>query len=151
MLLFQFLFISHALFSQNLKFADVIMPDDAPKISFPLPPRFWENPGEAPTYRLWIMQFENYVFSIDSQRTAWNKLSDEFKNRLLYSLLGMEGIASFACTPEAQNLGGTSFADFQKAVKAHFQPTTSPIHTYFDFQSRKQQEGETASQFCNAL
>ncbi len=67
--------------------------------------------------------------------------------------MGTEGIASFACTLEAQDLGGIPFAAFQKVTKDHFQPITitSPIHTYFDFKSRKQQEGESTSQFRNAL
>ncbi len=120
-------------------------------VQFPMPPRFWDTPGDVPSYRLWTMQFDNYVFSIDSQRTPAKRMSDECKNRLPYLLLGTEGIASFACMPEGQDLTGTSFADFQKAVKRHFQPTTSPIRAFFDFQSRKQHEGESASSFCNAL
>ncbi len=78
-------------------------------------------------------------------------MNDEFKNHLLYSLLGTEEIASFACMPEGQNLTGTSFENFQKAVKTHFQLTTSPMCAFFDFQSHRQHEGESASPFCNAL
>ncbi len=127
------------------------MPGEQGKINFPLPPRFWDLPGEQPSFQLWNAQFENYMFSVDSQRTAADKMSDEFKNRLLFSLLGNEAVASFACTPEALNIATTSFADFQKAAKCHFQPTMSPIHAYFDFQSRHQQEGKSVNQFCNAL
>ncbi len=97
------------------------MPSDQGKITFPLPSRYWDLPGEQPSFRLWNVQFENYVFSVDSQRTAADRMSDEFKNRLLFSLLGNEAVASFACTPEALNIADTSFADFHKAAKSHFQ------------------------------
>ncbi len=109
------------------------------KSPVPLPPKYWEHSGEAPSFRLWNVQFENDIFSVDSE------------SRLLLSLLGNEAISSFACTPEAQSIATTSFANFLKAAKAHFQPVTSPICAYFDFQSRRQQEGESASQFRNAL
>ncbi len=32
-----------------------------------------------------------------------------------------------------------------------FQPTVSSIHAFYDFQSRRQLESESAQQFCNAL
>ncbi len=104
-----------------------------------------------PALRLWNVQFENNVLSVDSQRALADKMSDEFKNRLLFSLLGNEAISTFACTLEALSMHTTTFANFHKVAKAHFQPVTSPIHAYFDFQSRRQQEGETASQFQNVL
>ncbi len=78
-------------------------------------------------------------------------MTDKFKNRLLFSLLGDEAISSFACLPEALSMDTMTLANFHKAAKVHFQPITSPIHAYFDFQSRQQQEGETVSQFRNAL
>ncbi len=88
------------------------MPSDQGTISFPLPPRFWDVAGEQPSFWLWNAQFENYVFSVNSQRTVADQMSDEFKNRLLFSLLGNEVVASFACMPEALNIAATSFADF---------------------------------------
>ncbi|MCP4702083.1 MAG: hypothetical protein GY862_35275 [Gammaproteobacteria bacterium] len=110
------------------------MLDDQKFVQFPLPPRFWDVPGDVPSFRLWTVQLENYIFSIDSQRTAANKMTDEFKNRLLLSLLGSEGIASFACVPEVQMIADTTFTTFFAAAKRHFQPTTSPIPAFFDFQ-----------------
>ncbi len=123
------------------------MPGDQKMVQFPLPPRYWDTPGEAPSYQLWAMQFENYVFSIDSQRTLAKKMSDEFKNHLLYLLLGTEGIASFACMPEGQDLTGTSFANFQKAVKTHFQPMTSPIHTFLTSSSENSTKASPQARF----
>ncbi len=58
------------------------MPGDCPTVQLLLPPRFWDTPGDVPSYRLWTTQFENYMFSIDSQRPADKKLSDEFKSHL---------------------------------------------------------------------
>ncbi len=115
------------------------MPGDVGKVQFPQPPIYWEHPGEAPSFRLWNTQFENYVFSVDSQRAPADKMMDEFKNHLLFSLLGNEAIASFPCTPEALSIATTSLANFHKVAKVHFQPVTSLICTYFDFQSRHQQ------------
>ncbi len=125
------------------------MPSDQKVVRFPLPPCFWDHPGNVPSFRLWAIQFDNYIFSMDSQRMAANRTTDEFKNHLLFSLLGMEGIASF--TYKGQSIDTTSFADFYATAKKHFQPTTSPIHTFFYLQSRKQHEGESASQFCTVL
>ncbi len=105
------------------------MPGDQGKINFPLPSRFWDVPGVQPFFQLWNAQFENYMFSVDSQRTAADKISDEFKNCLLFSLLGNEAVASFACMPEALNITATPFADFHKAAKSHFQPLTSSPDT----------------------
>ncbi|MCP4701720.1 MAG: hypothetical protein GY862_33410, partial [Gammaproteobacteria bacterium] len=93
-----------------------VMPGDQGKITFPLPSRYWDLPGEQPSFRLWNIQLENYMFSVDSQRTAAEKMTDEFKNRLLFSLLGNEAVASFACTPEALHIADTSFADFHKVA-----------------------------------
>ncbi len=127
------------------------MPGNLPKVHFPLPPRYWDGPGDAPSYRLWLTQFENYIYSIDSQRLADEKMGNEFKNRLLYSILGTEGITTFVCTPEAQDPAGTSFTNFSKAVKAHFQLMMSPTRAFFNFQSRRQHEGESTNHFSNAL
>ncbi len=77
------------------------MPGDQKVVHFPLPPPpHWDTPGDAPSFRLWAAPFGNYVFSVDSQCLAADKMTDEFKNRLLFSLLGTEGISSFACMPE---------------------------------------------------
>ncbi|MCP4701950.1 MAG: hypothetical protein GY862_34590, partial [Gammaproteobacteria bacterium] len=103
------------------------MPDEQKAVQFPLPPRFWDAPGDVPSFRLWTMQLENYIFSVDSQCTAANRMMDEFKNRLVLSLLGSEGIASFACIPEVEAIADMSFTAFFAAAKRHFQPTTSPI------------------------
>ncbi len=96
------------------------MPDDQKVVQFPLPPRFWDSPGDVPSFRLWTVQLENYIFSVDSQRTAANKMSFELKDRLLLSLLGAEGIASFACTPEVQTIATTTFDAFFAAPNATF-------------------------------
>ncbi len=127
------------------------MPDDQKAIQFPLLPHFWDTPGDIPSFRLWTVQLENYTFSVDSQCMAVNKMLDEFKNRLLLSLLGSEGITSFACVPEVQMIATTSFADFFAAAKKHFQLTTSPICAYFHFQLHHQQAGESVAHFANAL
>ncbi len=39
----------------------------------------------------------------------------------------------------------------EQAMKSHLQMVMSPIHAFFNFQSRCQQEGESASQFYNGL
>ncbi len=67
------------------------MPGDQKVVHFPVPPRFWDNPGDVPSFRLWAAQFDNFVFSVNSQRTVAEKMMDEFKNRLLFSLLRTEG------------------------------------------------------------
>ncbi len=89
---------------------------DTKVIQFPLPPRFWETPGDVPSFRLWSVQFKNDIFLVDSQRSAADKMSDKFKNRLLLSLLRTEGIATFAITPEAQNIATTTLATFFAAA-----------------------------------
>ncbi|MCP4702000.1 MAG: hypothetical protein GY862_34855 [Gammaproteobacteria bacterium] len=75
------------------------MTDEQKAVHFPLHPHFWDAPGDVPSFRLWTVQLENYIFSVDSQRTATNRMMDKFKNRLVLSLLGLERIASFACIP----------------------------------------------------
>ncbi len=127
------------------------MPGDQKVVHFPLPPRYWDTPGDAPSFQLWAAQFDNYIFSVDLQHLAANKMMDEFKNRLLFLLFGTEGISSFACMLEALNIASMSFANFYAAAKSHLQPTISLIHAFFDFQSRCQQTGEPVVQFRNAL
>ncbi len=92
--LFHVKFKRHAQKSAQIFFA---MPGDAGKVQFPLPAKYLEHPGEAPSFQLWNIQFENYMFSVDSQRALADKMMDEFKNRLLFSLLGNEAVSSFAC------------------------------------------------------
>ncbi len=93
------------------------MPDEQKAVYFPLPPRFWDTPGDMPSFHLWTVQLENYIFSVDSQHTAANRMMDEFKNRLVFSLLGSEGIASFACVPEVELIAETSFTTFFATAK----------------------------------
>ncbi len=127
------------------------MPSDQNMIHFPLPPCYWDLPGDAPPFQLWAMQLDNYIFSVDSQRMAADNMMDEFKNHLLFSLLRTKGIASFAYMPEALDIATSSFAEFYAAAKRHFQLMVSPIHAHFDFQSRCQQAGEPVAHLANAL
>ncbi len=78
---------------------------DLPKVHFPVPPRYWDIASDAPSYQLWLTQFENYVYSIDLQRPDANKWATNSRT-ISSTLLGMEGIAHFACTPEAQDPAG---------------------------------------------
>ncbi len=72
-------------------------------------------------------------------------ITDEDKNRLVYSLLGLEGTSRSASNPDA------SFVEFSEVVKTFFQPLVNPLHAHFDFLHRHQQEGETAAEFLGVL
>ncbi len=58
---------------------------------------------------------DNYIACLEEQRHATDPvLSNSYKNRLLYSLLGAEGIAWFASHPMAAQLREAMFEDFSK-------------------------------------
>ncbi len=76
---------------------------EVPRVQFPLPSPYWSTPGEQPNFRMWWKQVENYVFWLDTQRGPANPLSGEYKNRLLFSLLGAEAITRFGTTPSRIN------------------------------------------------
>ncbi len=68
------------------------------------------------------MHLGNYLFWINTQRGPINLLSDEYKNRLLYSLLGTEGTLHFASNPLVCQLATASFAEFSVEVQHFFNP-----------------------------
>ena len=59
----------------------------------PVPREFLPNPGDPVLpFKHWIRLFENFIFSKNSARKDEEKLTDEEKNRFLFTLLGFEGI-----------------------------------------------------------
>ncbi|MCP4540776.1 MAG: hypothetical protein GY832_26865, partial [Chloroflexi bacterium] len=91
-------------------------PPELPRVQFPLPPPYWDHPGEQPDFRTWWMRYDNYVYWIDAQRGPDHPLSDEYKTRLLFSLLGSEGTSRFASNPLVCQLATASFVEFSADV-----------------------------------
>ncbi len=69
------------------------------------------------------MRLENYIYWMNAQRGPTTQLASEYKNRLLFSLLGSEGTNRFASNPFVCHLATTSFTDFSAEVKKFFQPS----------------------------
>ncbi len=67
------------------------LPPDLPHVQFPLLPPYWDHTGEQQDFRTWWVRYDNYIYWTDVQRGPINPLSDEYKNRLLFLLLGSEG------------------------------------------------------------
>ncbi len=107
------------------------------KPRFPLPQRYWEQ-GNKPNYRTWVTQFENYVFWLNLDRTDAQQLNKEYKNRLLYLLLGAEGTLRFANQPLAHRLAKTDHTIFAKAVSDFFAKPVNELWAEFDFQNHLQ-------------
>ncbi len=130
----------------------IVRSTDRPRIWFPEPPAYWSMPGEQPNFRTWWTMVENYIACLDEQHDPTEAvLLDSYKNWLLYSLLGAEGIARFASHPMGSQLCAAMFASFSKAVREFFQPDVNPLRARFDLSLRKQQEGESAAEFLGAL
>ncbi len=55
-------------------------------------------------------------FLVEQERDAANQLDKEYKNRLLYSLLGTEGTQCFASQPLTQQLANSDHDALAKAV-----------------------------------
>ena len=69
----------------------------------PLPREFLSHPGEpCLPFKIWITLFENYVYMRDSQRDT--PMTAEDKNRLLFTLLGLEGVRIFSAQPIAKQV-----------------------------------------------
>ncbi len=94
---------------------------------------------------------ENYLYWLDRHAALNDPITNEDKNRLVYSLLGAEGTARFASNPSASRLSQDTIAEFSVAVKRFFQPPVNPLWAPFDFQHHHQQEGESAAKFLGAL
>ncbi len=63
----------------------------------PLP--YWELSGQQADFRTWWMRFKNFIFWMNNQCGPANALPSEYKNHLLFSLFGAEGMAHFASNP----------------------------------------------------
>ncbi len=91
------------------------MMGEAEKPSFPLPQQYWEQ-GNKLNYRTWVTQFENYMFWLNFDQTPTQKLNKEYKNWLLYSLLGAEGTLRFVNQPLVHCQAETDHVIFAKAI-----------------------------------
>ncbi len=120
------------------------------KPHFPLPQCYWEQ-GNKPNYRTCVTQFKNYIFRVNLDRTDAQQLNKEYKNRLLYSLLGVEGTLRFANQPLAHCLAETDHTVFAKAISDFFAKPVNELCAEFDFQNCLQRPGESCSNFLVAL
>ena len=111
----------------------------------PLPKEYLTHPGNPVLpFRHWITMFDNYVF-------LRGELSDESKNRLLFPLLGLEGIRIFSSNPMCGNIATASHSDFKKALRDIFDVRINPFKAHFDFEGRNQHPAESTQEFLTAL
>ncbi len=118
---------------------------DTEKPRFPLPERYWDH-GNQLSYRTLKTQFENYL-----EWDAVHQLDKEYRNRLLYSLLGAEGTQRFASQPLAQQLADSDHDAYAKAISEFFEELVNELHAEFNFQSCRQGPGEFVAEFLAAL
>ncbi len=126
-------------------------PLELPRMQLPLPPPFWDHAGEQPDFHTWWMHLENYIFWINAQRDPVNLLPDEYKNRLLFSLLGTEGTLRFASNPFVCQLAIASFAEFSVEVQGFFQLTVNVLRAHYNFTTHWQKDGEMVAEYLCAL
>ncbi|MCP4539177.1 MAG: hypothetical protein GY832_18730, partial [Chloroflexi bacterium] len=126
-------------------------PPELPRVQFPLPPPYWDHAGEQPNFRTWWMRLENYIYWLNAQRGPTTQLASEYKNRLLFSLLGSEGTSRFASNPFICQLATATFENFSTEVKKFFQPLVNVLRAHYDFTVRRQNEGETVAEYLCAL
>ncbi len=124
-------------------------PPELLRVQFPLLPPYWDI-GEQPIFQTWWMHFENYIYWTNAQRGP-NQLASEYKNRLLFSLLGSEGTNRFASNPFICQLATATFDDFSAEVKKFFQPSINVLRAHYDFTMRRQKDGETVAEYLSAL
>ncbi|GFO35123.1 hypothetical protein PoB_006162800 [Plakobranchus ocellatus] len=105
--------------------------------SVPLPKEFLPHPGDPNLpYKLWILLFDNvnYIYMRDAARTQPS--SNEYKNRLLFNFLGLEGIGIFSAQPVVDRISTTSHEEFHSAVRTMFQVPVNPFRAYYDLEQR---------------
>ncbi len=73
---------------------------------------------------------ENYLYWLQQHAVPNVPVTDEDKNRLVYSLLGTEATAHFASNPSARRLSQATFVEFLDAVKHFSTPSQSPTHAF---------------------
>ena len=116
----------------------------------PLPKEYLTHPGNPVLpFRHWIEMFNNYIFLRDHDGT----MTDETKNRVLFPLLGLEGIRIFSSNPMCGQIAtaSQSHADFKEALKDIFDIRINPFKAHFDFECRNQHPSETTQEFLTAL
>ena len=123
-----------------------------PKLQIPLPPRFFDHPGD-PRIRWtnWKAQLDNFFCLTDLTLPADNKLNDQAKNAYLSSLLGSEGSRILMAHPVAATASTATYNDFSKKVSALFERPVNPVRAEFEFRSRKQGSNEPVGEYLTAL
>ena len=118
----------------------------------PLPKEFLPTPGEpCLPFKIWITLFENFIFMRDAPKPEVAKMKDEEKNRLLFTLLGLEGVRIFSAQPTASAIATTPHVVFKQAAMDIFQTPVNPFRAYFDFEQRNQASSESTQEFITAL
>ncbi|GFO49295.1 hypothetical protein PoB_007580000 [Plakobranchus ocellatus] len=118
--------------------------------SVPLPKELLPHPGDPVLpFKLWIRLFDNYIYMRDAARTQPS--SDEDKNRLLFNLLGLEGIRIFSAQPMVDRTSTASHDEFRSAVKSVFQVPVNPFRAYYDLEQRRQGSTESTQDYFFAV
>ena len=118
----------------------------------PVPREFLLSPGDPVLpFKHWIRLFENFVFSKNSSRKEAEKLTNEEKNRFLFTLLGFEGIRQFSSLPVCDNIATVTHETFVAAAKELFDAPVNPFKAYYDFESRNQLPQETTQEYLTSL
>ena len=118
----------------------------------PVPREFLPNPGDPVLpFKHWIRLFENFIFSKNSARKDEEKLTDEEKNRFLFTLLGFEGIRQFSSLPVCDKIATVTHETFIAAAKELFDAPVNPFKAYYDFESRNQLPQETTQEYLTSL
>ena len=74
-------------------------------MAVPVPKEFMPFAGEPVLpYKLWIKLFDNYIHMRDAAQSPLSKFSEEDKNRLLFNLLGLEGVRIFSAQPMSDRM-----------------------------------------------
>ncbi|GFO38084.1 gypsy retrotransposon integrase 1 [Plakobranchus ocellatus] len=118
--------------------------------SVSLPKELLPHPGDPVLpYKLWIRLFDNYISMRDAASTQPS--GDEDKNRLLFNLLGLEGIRIFSAQPMVDRISTASHDEFRSAVKSVFQVPVNPFRAYYDLEQRRQGSTESTQDYLTAL
>ena len=122
------------------------------KLQIPLPPRFFDHPGDPRVrWTNWKAQLDNFFMLTNMTLPKGEELPDHAKNSYLSALLGSEGCRILMAHPVATKAPTMTYADFTTEVQKLFERPPNPVRAEYDFRNRKQAAGETVSEFLTAL
>lgn len=122
------------------------------RIPIPPVPLLWDHPAsECRKISTWKQQLDTLINSINRQLPEKLKLTDEDKNNILHSHLGVEAARRFEHHPVMAKKSTTSYGDFYRAIVETLQQRTSQAVSFHQLCTPRQDADESCIDFVIRL